>query len=448
MQNKKCEVYLVMIERYSRPAMTNIWSDEAKYSLWLEVETYALEGMHELGIVSQQVVDAVKEKGNFSVKRIEEIEKEVKHDVIAFLTNVAEYVGPEARWLHFGMTSSDLLDTVFAVQLCRASDILREGLDKLLSVIRDLAFKHKNTICVGRSHGIHAEPTTFGLKCAVWYAELCRQKNRLIVARADIAVGAISGPVGTFAHLSPKVERYVCDKLGLSPAPVSTQVIQRDRHAAFFLTLAQIGATIEKMVIEVRHLQRTEVREAQEWFSGGQKGSSAMPHKRNPVLSENVTGLARLLRAWAQSSLENVALWHERDISHSSVERVIAPDMTITLDFMLARVANIFGNLCVYPENMRKNLEMTNGLVFSGTLLVLLASKGISREKAYSLVQKHALSTWDDMDAGCKSAKSFQERIKEDEEINNLLSPEEINESFSLERHVRHVDFIFDRVFS
>lgn len=437
-----------MIERYSRPVMRNIWSDESKYALWLEVETYALEGMQKIGIVTQATVDAVREKGNFSVARIEEIEKEVKHDVIAFLTNVTEHVGEEARWLHFGMTSSDLLDTVFAVQLCRATDLLLEGIDKLLVVVRDLAFQHKNTVCVGRSHGIHAEPTTFGLKCAVWYAELCRQKKRLISARGDIAVGAISGPVGTFAHLSPQVEEYVCAKLSLSPAPVSTQVIQRDRHAALFLVFAQIGATLEKMVIEIRHLQRTEVREAEEWFSSGQKGSSAMPHKRNPILSENVTGLARLLRAWAQSSLENIALWHERDISHSSVERVIAPDITITLDFMLARVSSIIGNLRVYPENMIRNLEMTNGLVFSGTLLVALAAKGISREKAYSLVQKHALATWEDMNANGLSGKSFQDRIRQDEEVNTLLSSKEIDEAFSLNRHTRHVDFIFNRVFS
>ncbi len=422
--------------------MRALWTDEARFQLWLEVETVALEAMSEVGLAPKSAVESVRAKGAFDTKRVLEIEEKTKHDVIAFLTNVAEYVGPDARYLHFGMTSSDLLDTTFSIQLCRATDLILAGTEKLMETVRERAYEHKLTPCVGRSHGIHAEPITFGLKLASFYAELKRQHERVKAARKEMAVGAVSGPVGNFAYLPPSVERYVCDRFGLSPDPVSTQVISRDRHAALFLAYAELGATLERMVVEIRHLQRTEVREAEEFFSQGQKGSSAMPHKRNPVLSENVTGLARLLRAWASSALENVALWHERDISHSSVERVIAPDMTITLDFMLSRVDGIFRRLLVYPEQMKKNLELTNGLVFSGSVLVHLAAKGISRETAYELVQKHALQSWNGGD------KTFRQRLEADPDVAKLLTADEIDSCFSLDQHLRHVDVIFERVFA
>ena len=435
-----------MIERYSRPEMRDLWSDESRMKLWLEVETVALEAMSKVGLAPESAVKSVKEKGNFNVKRVLEIEEKTKHDVIAFLTNVAEFVGEDARYLHFGMTSSDLLDTTFSIQLCRASELILSGVDKLLETLKTRAMEFKLTPCVGRSHGIHAEPITFGLKLASFYAELKRQKLRLEFARKDIAVGAISGPVGNFAYLPPSVEKYVCDKFGLSPDPISTQVISRDRHAGLFLRFAELGATLERMVVEIRHLQRTEVREAEEYFSPGQKGSSAMPHKRNPVLSENVTGLARMLRAWASAALENVALWHERDISHSSVERMIAPDITITLDFMLARVEGIFRRLLVYPENMLKNLNLTNGLVFSGSVLVHLSAKGMSREDAYELVQKHALASWNASQN--TSGESFRERLEADVAVTEKLSKEEIAECFLLDQHYKHVDEIFSRVFA
>jgi adenylosuccinate lyase len=422
--------------------MRAIWSDEARMKLWLEVETVALEAMSKVGLAPASAVESVRAKGNFNVERVLEIEEKTKHDVIAFLTNVAEYVGEDARYLHFGMTSSDLLDTTFSIQLCQSTDIILTGLDKLLESVKVRALEFKMTPCVGRSHGIHAEPITFGLKLASFYAELKRQKERLVAARKEIAVGAISGPVGTFAYLPPTVEKYVCDKFGLTPDPVSTQVISRDRHATLFLRYAELGSTLERIVVEIRHLQRTEVREAEEFFSPRQKGSSAMPHKRNPVLSENVTGLARMLRAWAGSALENVALWHERDISHSSVERFIAPDMTVTLDFMLARVEGIVRRLVVYPEQMQKNLDLTNGLVFSGSVLVHLAAKGISRERAYELTQKHALSAW------TEGGKSFRERLEGDSDVTTLLSEAEIEECFSFAQHFKHVDEIFNRVFT
>ncbi len=437
-----------MIERYTRPEMGNIWTDDYRFQVWLEVETLALEGMAKLGIVPESAVKSVKEKGKFSTKRVLEIENEVKHDVIAFLTNVAEYVGPDARFLHFGMTSSDLLDTAFAVQLCRATDLILKGTAELLAAIKNLAQTHKKTVCVGRSHGIHAEPITFGLKAASWYAEVKRQKDRIILAREQIAVGAISGPVGTFAHLSPKVEEYVCEKLGFKPCAVSTQVIPRDAHANLFSCYAQMGATIERIAIEIRHLQRTEVREAEEFFSKGQKGSSAMPHKRNPVLTENITGLSRLLRAWADASLENIALWHERDISHSSAERVIAADSTITLDFIIHRCKRVVEGLVVYPERMKENLESTGGLVFSGTLLVALAAKGISREDAYKMVQSHAMAVWEELTGKGKVAKDFEARVREDEEITSRLSEAELKECFSLDHHLAQVDYIFNRVFA
>ena len=427
--------------------MTAIWEEEAKLKLWLEIETLALEAFVKLGIAPQSALDAVRKKGAFDVKRTLELEATLKHDVIAFLTNVAEHVGEPARFLHLGMTSSDLLDTTLAVQLTRSTDILLKDIDTLLETIKRRAYEFKNTVCVGRSHGIHAEPTTFGLKLALWYAEVARQKQRLLAGRKDIAVGAISGPVGTYAHVSPDVEAHVCKALGLLPDPVTTQVIQRDRHAALFLACAQLASTIEKIAVEIRHLQRTEVREAEENFTKGQKGSSAMPHKRNPILTENLTGLSRLVRSWAHTSLENNPLWHERDISHSSVERVIAPDIMITLDFMLGRINGVVANLQVYPENMKRNLDSTHGLVFSGTLLVALAEKGISREDAYSLVQAHALATWDEMNAGGAPSKSFPERVKEDIKITGMLSKDELEEIFSLDRHTRQVDFIFNRVF-
>lgn len=427
--------------------MSKLWSDDARFALWLEIETIVLEALVAEGLAPERALKSVREKGAFDAARIDEIEATVKHDVIAFLTNVAEHVGEDARFLHLGMTSSDLLDTAFSIQLCRASDSLLASLDRLMAAVKVQAEKHKRTPCVGRSHGIHAEPTTFGLKVATWYAELSRQKKRLVAARAEIAVGAFSGPVGTFAYLDPKVEAFVCKRLGLEPDPVSTQIISRDRHAELFHTYALLGATLERIVLEIRHLQRTEVREAEESFGGGQKGSSSMPHKRNPVLSENVTGLARLLRAWAGSSYENVALWHERDISHSSVERVIAPDMTITLDFMLHRVTSIVEKLVVYPENMQRNLDLTDGLVFSGALLVELAKKGISREDAYRIVQKHALAAWDRVGQEHPTGPTFRARVDTDEEIRALLSPAEIADVFSLERHFAHVDTVFSRVF-
>lgn len=432
-----------MVTRYSRPEMTALWTDEARFKLWLEVETEALAGMAEIGLVPHSAVESVRKKGNFNVKRVLELEETTKHDVIAFLTNVAEYVGEDARYLHFGMTSSDLIDTTFSIQLARATDLILKGLDELLSAVETRANEYKFTPCVGRSHGIHAEPTTFGLKLASWYAELKRQRVRITSAREEIAVGAISGPVGTFAYLPPSVEAHVCKKFGLKPDPVSTQIISRDRHATLFLRFAELGSTLERIVVEVRHLQRSEVREAEEYFAPGQKGSSAMPHKRNPVLSENVTGLARMLRAWAGASLENVALWHERDISHSSVERVIAPDITITLDFMLARTTNIVKKLVVYPERMMDNLNLTNGLVFSGKVLVSLAAKGLSREDAYKLVQKNALPSWN----AKPGEPTFLERLKSDEEVLKVLNTDEIEQCFSFNSHLEHVDDIFKRVF-
>lgn len=437
-----------MIERYSRPAMREIWSTESKLKLWLEVEILALEAMVDLELAPQSALANVKKKAAFSVERTLEIEREVKHDVIAFLTNVAENVGEDSRYIHLGMTSSDLLDTCFALQLTRSADLIIEGIDTLLDNLKTKAFEFKDTPCIGRSHGIHAEPTTFGLKIAGWYAELQRQRMRVISAREDIAVGAISGPVGTFAHLSPSVEVHVCKKLGLKPASVSTQIISRDSHAAFFLTLAQVAASLERIVVEVRHLQRTEVREAEEYFSLGQKGSSAMPHKKNPILSENICGLARLIRGWAGTSLENIPLWHERDMSHSSVERVIAPDISLTLDFMLARVTSIVKGLMVYPKNMEKNLNLTGGLIYSGTMLVLLAEKGISREDAYSMVQRHALATWAALNENAENAVDFPSRVRQDKEITKLLSKKEVDEVFSLKRHLKHVDMIFKRVFT
>ncbi len=429
-----------MIPRYSRPEMARIWEPEAKFRIWLKIETYAAEAMAELGQVPKDAVKAIKARGNFDVARIDEIEQEVKHDVIAFLTSVAEHVGPEARFLHAGLTSSDVLDTCFNVQLVEATDILIADVDALLTALKARALEHKNTITVGRSHGVHAEPTTFGLKLAVAYAEFARAKERLERAREEVRTCAISGAVGTFAHVDPRVEAYVAKKLGLEVEPISTQVIPRDRHALYFATLAVVASSVERLATEIRHLQRTEVLEAEEFFSEGQKGSSAMPHKRNPVLSENLTGLARLVRGYATPALEDVALWHERDISHSSVERVIGPDATIALDFALARLASIIKNLVVYPERMRANLDRLGGLVHSQRVLLALTAAGVPREEAYRLVQRNAMKVWND-------GSDFLAALLADKDVRKALSEGELRAQFDLGYHTKHVDTIFKRVF-
>ena len=427
-----------MIPRYARPEMVNIWEPETRFSIWLDIETHAMDAMADLGIVPAEATKAVREKGAFDVNRIDEIEREVKHDVIAFLTSLAEHVGEEARFVHQGMTSSDVLDTCFNVQLTRASDILLADLDALLAALKTRAMEHKMTPCIGRSHGIHAEPTTFGLKLAQAYAEFERCKNRLLAAREEIAVCAISGAVGTFANIDPAVEAHVAKAMGLSVEPISTQVIPRDRHAMFFATLGVIASTMERLAVEIRHLQRTEVLEAEEYFSPGQKGSSAMPHKRNPVLTENLTGLARLVRGMALPAMENVALWHERDISHSSVERMIGPDATITLDFALARLTGVVEKLVVYPDRMQKNLDLLGGLVHSQRVLLALTQAGTSREDAYRIVQQNAMPVW-------RGEGQFLELLKADKEV--TLSDEELEALFNLDYHFKHVDDIFARVF-
>lgn len=427
-----------MIPRYSRPEMVNIWEPETRFSIWLDIETHAMDAMADLGIVPAEAAKAVREKGAFDVNRIDEIEREVKHDVIAFLTSLAEHVGEEARFVHQGMTSSDVLDTCFNVQLTRASDILLADLDALLAALKTRAMEHKMTPCIGRSHGIHAEPTTFGLKLAQAYAEFERCKNRLLAAREEIAVCAISGAVGTFANIDPAVEAHVAKAMGLSVEPISTQIIPRDRHAMFFATLGVIASTMERLAVEIRHLQRTEVLEAEEYFSPGQKGSSAMPHKRNPVLTENLTGLARLVRGMALPAMENVALWHERDISHSSVERMIGPDATITLDFALARLTGVVEKLVVYPDRMQKNLDLLGGLVHSQRVLLALTQAGTSREDAYRIVQQNAMPVW-------RGEGQFLELLKADKEV--TLSDEELEALFNLDYHFKHVDDIFARVF-
>ena len=427
-----------MIPRYARPEMVNIWEPETRFSIWLDIETHAMDAMADLGIVPAEAAKAVREKGAFDVNRIDEIECEVKHDVIAFLTSLSEHVGEEARFVHQGMTSSDVLDTCFNVQLTRASDILLADLDALLAALKTRAMEHKMTPCIGRSHGIHAEPTTFGLKLAQAYAEFERCKNRLLAARKEIAVCAISGAVGTFANIDPAVEAYVAKAMGLSVEPISTQVIPRDRHAMFFATLGVIASTMERLAVEIRHLQRTEVLEAEEYFSPGQKGSSAMPHKRNPVLTENLTGLARLVRGMAIPAMENVPLWHERDISHSSVERMIGPDTTITLDFALARLTAVVEKLVVYPDRMQKNLDLLGGLVHSQRVLLALTQAGTSREDAYRIVQQNAMPVW-------RGEGQFLELLKADKEV--TLSDEELEALFNLDYHFKHVDDIFARVF-
>ena len=429
-----------MIPRYSRPIMEKIWEPENRFQIWFEIEAHACDAQAELGVIPKDAAQAVWEKGGFDVKRIDAIEAEVKHDVIAFLTSLAEYVGPEARFVHQGMTSSDVLDTCLSVQLSQAADILLEDMDNLLAALKRMAIEHKLTPTVGRSHAIHAEPTTFGVKLAGFYAEFKRNKDRLEIAREEIATCAISGPVGTFASIDPKVEQHVADKLGLKIEPVSTQIIPRDRHAVFFAVLGVIASSLERLAVEVRHLQRTEVREAEEFFSEGQKGSSSMPHKRNPVLTENITGLARLVRSHVIPALENVALWHERDISHSSVERVIGPDSTIGLDFALARMTNVIDKLIVYPENMQSNLDKLGGLIHSQRVLLELTQKGMTREESYAAVQRNAMPVW-------LEGKDFRNLLKDDSAIEKYLNHNEIDELFDMSFHMKHIDTIFSRVF-
>ena len=428
-----------MVPRYSRKEMVDIWSDDSKYSIWLDIEVYALEGMELVGIVPKGTASAVKKKALFNSHRIDEIEAEIKHDVLAFLTNISESVGPEARFIHQGMTSSDVLDTCLNIQLKKAGELIIKDLDALLAAIKSQAISHKKTICVGRSHGIHAEPTTFGLKMLQAYAEFSRNKDRMINAVNEISSCAISGSVGTFANIDPFVEEYVAKALNLNIEPISTQVIPRDRHAVFFSTLAIISSSIERLSTEIRHLQRSEVLEVEEYFSSKQKGSSSMPHKRNPVLTENLTGLARVIRGFVTPALENISLWHERDISHSSVERFIGPDATITLDFALNRLTNVVENMVVYPENMMKNLEKFNGLVFSQRVLLSLTQKNISREDSYSMVQRNSMKVWNE-------EGSFYDLIKADKEISSILSKEEIDDIFDLNYHLKQVETIFKRV--
>ena len=432
-----------MIPRYSRPEMTAIWEPETRFRIWFEIEAHAATACADLGIIPKEAAETIWLKGaaaKFDIARIDEIERVTKHDVIAFLTHLQEFVGEDARFVHQGMTSSDVLDTCLSVQLVRAADLLIAGTDRLLAALKVRAYEHKDTITIGRSHGIHAEPTTFGVKLAVAYAEFARNRERLVLARTEIATCAISGAVGTFANLDPRVEAYVAGKLGLVPEPVSTQIIPRDRHAMFFATLGVVASSIERLAIEIRHLQRTEVLEVEEFFSPGQKGSSAMPHKRNPVLTENVTGLARMVRAYALPAMENVALWHERDISHSSVERMIGPDATVTLDFALHRLAGVVEKLVVYPANMKKNLDKLAGLHNSQRVLLALTQAGCSREEAYALVQRNAMKTWE-------RGADFLAELKADPEVSARLQPASLDAMFDLAYHTKHVDTIFARVF-
>jgi len=432
-----------MIPRYSRPEMAAIWDAQTRFRIWFEIEAHACDALAEIGVIPKEAAKAIWDKAGhvtFDVARIDAIEKVTHHDVIAFLTHLAEFIGPESRFVHQGMTSSDVLDTCLAVQLARASDILLTGIDALLAALKRRAFEHKLTPVIGRSHGIHAEPMTFGLKLVQAYAEFSRARERLVHARKEIATCAISGAVGTYANIDPRVEAHVAKKLGLAVEPASTQIIPRDRHAMFFATLAVIASSMERLATEIRHMQRTEVLEAEEFFSEGQKGSSAMPHKRNPVLSENVTGLARLVRGMAMPAMENVALWHERDISHSSVERMIAPDATVTLDFALARLTQVIDKLVVYPANMQKNLGRLGGLVHSQRVLLALTQKGVSREAAYALVQRNAMPVW-------RGESDFLTLLKNDPEVRKALSEAELEELFDLGYHLKNVDFIFQRVF-
>lgn len=429
-----------MIPRYSREKMTSIWEPQSRFQIWFEIEAHACDALAELGVIPKESAKTIWEKGNFDIDRIDEIEKEVKHDVIAFLTSLAEYIGEDSRFVHQGMTSSDVLDTCLSVQLVKAADILIEDVEELLTVLKRRAYEHKMDVCIGRSHGIHAEPVTFGLKMAEAYAEFDRNLTRLKNAREEIATCAISGAVGTFANIDPRVEEHVAKAMGLTAEPVSTQVIPRDRHAMFFATLGVVASSIERLAVEVRHLQRTEVLEAEEFFSKGQKGSSAMPHKRNPILTENLTGLARLVRGMAIPAMENVALWHERDISHSSVERMIGPDATVTLDFALARLTMVMDKLVVYPENMIANMDKLGGLHNSQRVLLALTQAGVSREDAYRLVQRNAMKVWE-------QGANFAAELKADPDVSSKLSDAEIDDKFDLGYHTKHVDTIFKRVF-
>ena len=434
-----------MIERYSSREMVKIWSQEEKFNIWFQLEAHACDAQAELGVIPKKSAEIIWEKGKFDINKIDDIEKTTKHDVIAFLTNLAEYIGEDARFIHQGMTSSDILDTTLSIQLRNASDILLNDINKLLKTLKKRSFEHKHTVTIGRSHGIHAEPITFGLKLAGYYAEFKRNKKRLIEAKKEISTCAISGAVGTFAHIDPFVENYVSKKMDLMPEDVSTQIIPRDRHAMFFSTLAIIASSVERLATEIRHLQRTEVREAEEYFSQGQKGSSAMPHKRNPVLTENLTGLARLVRSSVIPALENVSLWHERDISHSSVERMIAPDATITLDFALQRLNNVIENLLIYPDTMLTNLEKLGGLVHSQQVLLALTQKGASREDAYEMVQENAMKVWETPEHKRKNV--YKDLLKKDKNVIKFLNETEIDKLFNLNQHFVHVDHIFDRVF-
>jgi len=432
-----------MIPRYTRPEMASIWEPQTRFKIWFEIEAHAADALAELGVIPKEAARTIWAKAKdatFDVARIDEIERETRHDVIAFLTHLAEIVGPDARFVHQGMTSSDVLDTCLNVQLTRAADLLIADLDKVLAALKKRAFEHKMTPTIGRSHGIHAEPVTFGLKLAYAYAEFSRARERLVAARKEVATCAISGAVGTFAQIDPRVEEHVAKAMGLTPEPISTQVIPRDRHAMYFATLGVIASSVERLATEIRHLQRTEVLEAEEFFSEGQKGSSAMPHKRNPVLSENLTGLSRMVRAYALPAMENVVLWHERDISHSSAERMIGPDATVTLDFALNRLAGLIDKLLVYPQNMQKNLDRLGGLVHSQRLLIALTQKGASREDAYKFVQRNAMPVW-------RGEGDFQTLLKQDPDVKKFLSDAEIEEQFDLAYHFKHVDTIFNRVF-
>ncbi|NOQ96972.1 MAG: adenylosuccinate lyase [Calditrichae bacterium] len=428
-----------MIQRYALPEISRIWEDENRFKIWLEIEILACEAQAKLGIIPKEVVPEIRSKAKFEVKRILEIEDEVQHDVIAFLTNVAEYVGPNSRYIHFGMTSSDILDTTLAVQMAQAAKLILTKLETLKKILSQKAVLYKDTICVGRTHGIHAEPLTFGLKLALWYSETGRNIERLKNAIKIISVGQISGAVGTYDHLDPSVEEYVCKKLNLNPAPISTQIIQRDRHADYLNTISLIGAGLEKIAVEIRHLQKTEVLEVEEPFGKGQKGSSAMPHKKNPILCERISGMARLLRGFASTAMENIALWHERDISHSSVERVIIPDATMTLYYMIHKMIQVIQGIVVHPENMMTNLQRTHGLVFSQPVLLKLIEKGLSRENAYRLVQKNAMEVW-------KSGKEFDELLKQDHEITEFLSPAEIDLICDLQTRLKNVNYIFKKL--
>ncbi|MBI1912555.1 MAG: adenylosuccinate lyase [Deltaproteobacteria bacterium] len=430
-----------MIERYSRKEMARIWEPENRFKKWLDVEICACEAWNKLGKIPKKSLDTIKKKANFDIARIDEIERTVKHDVIAFLTSVAEYVGPDSRYIHMGLTSSDILDTSFALLLKESAELIIEDIKGLLVVLKKKALDHKNTVMMGRSHGIHAEPTTFGLKMALWYDEMQRNLERMERAKEVISYGKLSGAVGTFSSIDPKVEAYVLKKLGLKPESVATQIVHRDRHAEFFSTLAITATSIEKFAVEIRHLQRTEVLEAEEPFTKGQKGSSAMPHKRNPILSENLTGLARLIRGYSVSAMENIPLWHERDISHSSVERVIGPDATILMDFMLARTTNLIRDLVVYPENMKTNMDKLKGVVFSQKVLLKLIEKGTTREDAYALVQRNAMKVWEGLG-------DFKSNVLGDEDVMKFLTPKDVESCFDVKPYIKNVDYIFKRTFA